>query len=301
MNREELKIVKQLDDGSLYADPLLIEEMFRYNDMLQPSLHVHRNEKGQAVGYLPVGYYYRSPNKGYILSYIASMPNSPPVSPTYTPGAESILKKMKQPYFDSDVVADFSCAQQQPTASLYGMPLQHYWQFLSASRRKDLRRKLRKSQRFTLQVGSLVDVRNAWHWMQQIWDQRNGRFGSTPYEQYLETTLSWLTVLEKSQRARLKIDKYMLGNRMVGINCCAIHHYNHRYHCDDYLTWYDPHIASGLGIVSAVKNFTHPDLTSTRYNLSTPSISGNTITGHQYKWDIIPEALRLTQSVMIVS
>jgi hypothetical protein len=33
MNNEELKIVKQLDDGRLYADPLIIEEMFRYTDM----------------------------------------------------------------------------------------------------------------------------------------------------------------------------------------------------------------------------------------------------------------------------
>jgi hypothetical protein len=86
------------------------------------------------VGYLPVGYYYGSHTAGYILSYIASMPNSPPVSPTYTPGAEIILQNMEQPYFDSDVVADFDYTQQQPTASLYGISLQHYWRFLSISR-----------------------------------------------------------------------------------------------------------------------------------------------------------------------
>ena len=300
MNTEELKIVKQLDDGSLYADPLLIEEMFRYTDMHHPRLQIHRNEKGQAVGYLPVGYYYGSPSSGYTLSYIASMPNAPSISPTYTPGAEIILQNMEQAYFDSDVVADFNCTQQQPTASLYGISLQRYWQFLSTSRQKDLKRKLRKAQRFNIQSGNLADVRNAWHWMQQIWDQRDGRFGNTSYEKYLETTLSWLSVLEKSQRANLKIDKYRLGNRVVGINCCAIHHYNHRYHCDDYLTWYDPDIASGLGIASAIKNFTNPDLASARYNLSTPSINGKTIRGHQYKWDIIPETLRLTQSVMAI-
>jgi hypothetical protein len=44
MNNEELKIVKQLDDGRLYADPLIIEEMFRYTDMRHPHLRVQHSQ-----------------------------------------------------------------------------------------------------------------------------------------------------------------------------------------------------------------------------------------------------------------
>ena len=301
MYKEELQIIKQLDNGNLYADILLIEEMFRYSDMRQSHLRIVYNNKGEVCGYLPVAYYYRTSHGDNILSYIASMPNSPPVSPTYTPGAENILKNIAQPYFDSDVIADFPFTQQHMTASLYALPLKQYWQSLSASRKKDLRRKLKKAEHFSIQAGNLEDIRIAWQWMQQIWDQRDGRFGSTPYDQYLETTLSWLKVLDKSHRVELKIDKYMLDNKMVGINCCAIHCYNNQYHCDDYLTWYDQGKASGLGISSTINNFTNPKLAGYRYNLSNPGLYGNTQAGHQYKWDIIPEPLRLTQSVIDIS
>ena len=298
MYKDELKIIKQLDNGSLYADLSLIEEMFRYSDMRQGHLRIAYNKKGDVCGYLPAAYYYRTAQGDDVLSYIASMPNSPAVSPTYTPGAENILKNMIPPYFDSDVIADFPFIQQQMTASLYALPLKQYWLFLSASRKKDLRRKLKKTERLSIQAGNLEDIRLAWQWMQQIWEQRDGRFGSTPYDQYLETTLSWLKVLDQSQRVELKIDKYMLNNHLVGVNCCAIHRYNNQYHCDDYLTWYDQDKASGLGISSTINNFTHPKLVGHRYNLSNPGLYGNTQAGHQYKWDIIPEPLRLTQSVL---
>ncbi len=300
INNEDLEIIKQLDNGDLYADPLVVEQMFHYSDMLNPYLRVFRDQKGYVLGYLPVGYYYGSKEKGYTLSYIAAMPNSPPVSPTYTPGAEIILRTMDQTYFDGDVVADFSCTEQQPTASLYALPLEQYWQFLSASRRKDFARKLKKARDFTIEAGNLKDVRKAWVWMQQIWEQRGGRFGSTPYDKYLETTLAWLSVLNQSPRANLKIDKYKLGNRVVGVNCCVIHRYGKHYHCDDYLTWYDMEVASGLGIVSAINNFTNPALTGFRYNLSNPGLYGNTQIGHEYKWHLIPKPLRLTQSVMAI-
>ena len=300
MNKKELNVIKQLDDGSLYADTLLIEELFRYPDMRQPHLLISYDEQGNASGYLPVGHYYRATEKGEISTYIAAMPNSPAISATYPPGAENILNNMSPPYFDSDTVAYFRCSQQQATASITCLPLNRYWIFLSPSRQKDFRRKLKKAEKFTIQHGNLDDIRTAWQWMEEIWDERDGRFGSTPYSEYLETTLSWLKVLEKSLRTNLKIDKYMLDGKMVGINCCAIHRYKNRTHCDDYLTWYNPELASGLGIVSILNNIKNPALAGFRYNLSNPGINGFVQEGHQYKWDVIPEPLRLTQSVISI-
>ncbi|MCK5901973.1 MAG: hypothetical protein KAG28_02395 [Cocleimonas sp.] len=300
MNKKESKIAKLLDDGSLYADHPVIEEMLQYPDMEDGHLLVSRDHKGKPTGYLPVGYYYRSGQQKR-LSYIAAMPNSPAISPTYTPGATHILSRLSHAYFDCDVISDLSFIPKQATASTYGMPLERYWRFFSSSRKKDLRRKLKKAEQFNIQQGNLSDVRLAWQWMQTIWEQRGNRFGNTPYDQYLEVTLSWLNTLEQSQRANLKIDKYMLGREMVGINCCVIHRYQNRFHCDDYLTWYNPHKASGLGIISVVKNITNPAMEGFRYNLSAPGINGKIQKGHQYKWDLIPEPLRLTQSVLIIS
>ena len=123
MNKEELRIIKQLDNGSLYADPLIIEELFRYPDMRQPHLLVSHDNKGKPSAYLPVGYYYGENNGRRPLTYIAAMPNSPAISATYPPRAEQILCKMSQPYFDSDIVADFACSNQQATASIICLSL----------------------------------------------------------------------------------------------------------------------------------------------------------------------------------
>lgn len=295
MNIEELKIIKQLDDGSLYADPLIVEEQLRYPDMRDGQLLISRDIHGKPYGYLPVGYYYTGKNSN-LLSYIASMPNSPAISPTYPPGAEFLLHRIKS-YFDCDIIGDYPFARQEPTASIYCLPKERYWAFLSPSRQKDFRRKLKKAERFNIQQGNLKDIQTAWQWMQSIWEQRGDMFGSS-YDRYLNTTLSWLRTLEQSHRVTLKIDKYMLGDQMVGVNCCAIHRYKNRYHCDDYLTWYNPDLASGLGIISILHNITNPKLLGYRYNLSNPGIHGNIQAGHHYKFNVIPEPLRLTQLVM---
>nr|HPQ95678.1 hypothetical protein [Thiolinea sp.] len=176
------------------------------------------------------------------------------------------------------------------------LPLSQYLDRLSVSRRRDMRRKLNQAERFELTQGSLADVALAWPWMQDIWERRGGRFGSVSYLQYLIMNLSWLMAVQRSGRARFKLDKYLLDGRMAGINCCIIHPYQGRLHCDDYLTWYDPERASGLGIISAVRNLTHPQLQGARYNLGNPGV-GHTHRGHEYKLNLIPENLRLTQAV----
>ncbi len=298
MNNEESKVVKQLDDGTLYAAPTVIEELFKYPDMENARLLISRNGNGEATGYLPVGNFMWNPAD--VLSYIPAMSNSPPISATYTPGAEHVLAELSTPYIDNDIVADFDLcfAKQVATASAYSLPFDEYWKLLSPSRRKDFRRKLNIADQFTIRAGNLNDIKRAWPWMQQIWEQR-GRFGSTPYEVYLQETLSWLNTLQHTQRATLKVDCYLQRNRLVGVNCCVIHQYAGKYHCDDYLTWYDPEIASGLGIASAIKNLTHPEMIGFRYNLGTPGFLDNTYGGHEYKWHIIPKSIRLTQSVLI--
>ena len=296
MNKEELTVVKQLDDGTLYAAPIIIMELFKYPDMQQAELKISRDQKGKAQGYLPVGCFNWNPEG--VLSYIPAMSNSPPISATYPPGADYVLSELASPYLDNDIVAQSKFSLRVPTASAYCLPLVNYWSFLSTSRRKDFRRKLKKADQFTVHSGNLTDIHKAWHWMQKIWEQR-GRFGSTPYEVYLDETLSWLQAIEQSGRATLKIDTYWLGKQRVGVNCCVIHRYHKHYHCDDYLTWYNPNVASGLGIVSAIKNLTHPAMKGYRYNLGTPGFLNKTYGGHEYKWHIIPKPIRLTQSVVI--
>ncbi len=298
MNKEELEIIKQLDDGTLYAAPSIIEELFKYPDMEYPQLLVSRDNKGKPIGYLPVGQFKWNP--AGVLSYIPAMSNSPPISGAYPPGAEHVISKLNCSYLDNDVIADFKLSRQFPTASAYCLPAKVYWRLLSPSRRKDFSRKFKRINQLTIHSGSLDDLRVAWPWMQQVWEKR-GSFGSTPYEVYLEETIAWLRTIEQTQRATLKIDVYKQDGLMVGVNGCVIHQYNGNYHYDDYLTWYNPEVASGLGIISAIKNLTDPNMTGYRYNLGTPGFLDETYGGHEYKWHIIPESIRLTQSVVILN
>ncbi|MEZ5448451.1 MAG: hypothetical protein R3E89_05380 [Thiolinea sp.] len=69
-------------------------------------------------------------------------------------------------------------------------------------------------------------------------------------------------------------------------------------HCDDYLLVRSGRTA-GLGIASAVKNLTDARLCGYRYSLGNPGVGG-VHPRHQYKYDILPEALRLTQGVMSI-
>ncbi|HPE61192.1 MAG: hypothetical protein KDI15_07700 [Thiothrix sp.] len=288
----QLDIIRRLDDGSLYACPDIVQEQFRYPHMHEPRLLLGHDRSGQIRGYLPTGKFYSMATS----TYIAAMPNSPPVSATYPPGAEYVLETLEEPHYDTDMVSAIRCCRQYPTASCTIGPLPPYLDRLSVSRRRDVRRKLHQAQRFELTQGSLADVALAWPWMQAIWDRREGRFGPVSYLQYLVMNLSWLMAVQRSGRARFKLDKYLLDGQMVGINCCIIHPYQGRLHCDDYLTWYDPERASGLGIISAVRNLTHPQLQGARYNLGNPGV-GHTHQGHEYKLNLIPESLRLTQAV----
>ncbi|MEZ5447586.1 MAG: hypothetical protein R3E89_00640 [Thiolinea sp.] len=293
LTSQDLDIIHSLDDGSLFAEPEVVSALFRYPHMRNALLLRSYDACGRVNGYLPVGQYYANNT----LTYIAAMPNSPPISPTYPPGAGQVLRFMVAPYFDTDLVTQEVRCRQVMTASAYGLPLSDYLQHLSTTRRKDMRRKLKKAQDYDIYPGTLQDVRMAWPWMTAIWDQRDGRFGSVSYADYLELTLDWLQTLQHSQRTVLKIDRYQRDGRMVGVNCCVLHHYQGRMHCDDYLTWYDPQQASGLGIVSAVRNITHPRLYGYRYNLGNPGING-VHSGHAYKLAIIPPVLRLTQGVL---
>ncbi len=291
LSRDDFNIVKALDDGSLYAEPNVVSALFNYPDMLSPQLSIAYDDQSRAVGYLPIGQFYADGTR----SYIAAMPNSPPISPTYTPGAEYVLWNMSPPYFDTDIVSGIGF-HQCPTASAHVLPLTSYLGLLSAPRRKDMRRKLKKANAYRIEAGTLKDVRNAWEWMTGIWDQRGDRFGTTPYDVYLDMTIEWLEVLQHSTRTTLKIDKFILDGQVVGVNCCVIHRYRNRTHCDDYLCWYDPERASGLGITSAVRNLTHPDMQGYRYNLGNPGVN-QVHTGHEYKMAVIPKVLRLNQAV----
>ncbi|MEZ5448452.1 MAG: hypothetical protein R3E89_05385 [Thiolinea sp.] len=189
----EWRTIRNLDDGSLYAHPEVVAEQFRYPDMLHPRLLISRDPLGFPQGYLPVGQFYTDGT----LSYIAAMPNSPAISPTYPPGADKILAHLRSPYLDTDVVTDLPLCRQEPTASACCLPLPAYLSCLSAARRKDIKRKLHASSHYQVRPGSLSDIKRAWHWMQAIWDSRGNAFGSIPYEQYLHTNLSWLTVLQR--------------------------------------------------------------------------------------------------------
>jgi hypothetical protein len=292
---KELQLIRDLDDGSLYAEAAVISALFTYPYMLQPRLLVAYDPYGRVEGYLPVGQFYRDGR----LSYIAAMPNSPPVSPTYPPGAEHVLRNIRFPYFDSDVVSRIPWCEQYMTASAYGLPLRTYLEHLSVPRRKDFRRKLKRAERYHCTPGSLQDVRQAWVWMERIWEQRQGEFGAVSYADYLTLLLDWLSLLERSERAKVIITRYELQGQFVGVNCLVRHRYRNQWHCDDYLTWYNPDLASGLGIISSIKNLTSPDYRGCRYNMGTPGING-VHPRHAYKMTLIPEKLRLTQAVRIV-
>ncbi|TXH74403.1 MAG: hypothetical protein E6Q85_05085 [Thiothrix sp.] len=293
VSSKELQILKDLDDGSLYASPMLVMQLLRYPGMRNPRLFLSFDYHGKADGYLPVGQCYGDDT----YTYIAAMPHSPAISPTYTPGALQVLKRLRLPYFDTDLVSDDPLVQQEPTASAYGLPLEQYLQLLSPSRRLDIRRKLKKLAKFSIVPGTLINIVEALPWFMQVWAERFSAVELKDQEAYAHVTLSWLAAVQHSGRAILKIDRYQWQGKMVGINCCVLHHYRGRLHCDDYLTWYDPTLASGLGIASVVRNLTDPYLWGCRYNLGNPGVGG-THPRHLYKLNLLPINLRLTQGVM---
>ncbi len=300
LTNEELAVIHALDDGTLYAASNLVEELFSYPYLSDSRLLVSRNAHGQPTGYIPLGLY--SSNEGQLIaSYIPAIPASPPISPTYTPGAENVIKNIDQlldetaTYFDVDVVAQHDFSYFEETASAYCMPLDKYLSYLSTSRRKDFKRKLKSANKYQIEAGDLKDVLNAWSWMKQVWEKR-GAYDSD----HVRRVVRWLSEIQASGRAIMKVDKYVLDGKTVGVNCCVIHHYHGITHVDDYLTWYDASIASGLGIISAVNNLTHSKYYGARYNLGLPGFYGKTFGGHEYKWDIFPESIRLSQSIVNV-
>lgn len=176
MTHDDLAVINALDDGSLYAAPNLIEELFNYPYLSETLLLVSRDAQGVPTGYLPLGIH---PN-GKIISYIAAIPSSPPISPTYTPGALNVMMDLgnllENPltYFDVDVVADFSFAHYEYTASAYCLTRENYLAGLSRSRRKDVRRKLKVFDRYDRIEGDLRDVLRGWPWMKRVWTARGG-------------------------------------------------------------------------------------------------------------------------------
>ncbi|HFC93316.1 MAG TPA: hypothetical protein ENJ51_10955 [Leucothrix mucor] len=298
LTNEELAVIDALDDGTLYAASNLVKELFSYPYLSDSRLLVSRNAQGQPTGYIPLGLY--ASNEGQLIaSYIPAIPASPPISPTYTPGAENVIANLDQlldetaTYFDVDVVAQHDFSYFEETASAYCMPLDKYLPYLSTSRRKDFKRKLKNANKYQIEAGDLNDVLNAWSWMKQVWEKR-GAYDSD----HVRRVVRWLSEIQASGRAIMKVDKYMLNGKTVGVNCCVIHHYYGITHIDDYLTWYDASIASGLGIVSAINNLTDPNYYGARYNLGLPGFYGKTFGGHEYKWDIFPENIRLSQSIV---
>lgn len=296
MNGEDLAIVEALDDGTLYADPNLIKEMFTYPYLQKAYLLVSYDYLNNPTGYIPVGV-----SDNHLVSYIPAIPPSAPVCPTYTPGAVNVLRDLSTliegdcVYFDVDVVADTELSSQEETASAICLPLEDYLQHLSSSRRKDIKRKLKQATKLSITSGNLDDILLAWPWMKAVWQRRN------QYDiEHVNRVLSWLNVIQKSGRATVKIDKYMLNDQMVGINCCVLHDFHGTLHCDDYLTWFDAEQASGLGIVSAVNNLCNSLYQGVRYNLGLPGFYGQTFEGHEYKWHVIPKTLRLTQSIVSI-
>ena len=297
LSPNDIKVIKQLDDGSLYAQPDVVRALYDYHGMCDPELIVAYDDHGHPLGYLPVGRYQYYEETGPT-SYIAAIPGSPPISPTYTPGAEHVLSMLTN-HYDADVipiaeVLALDNFMSWETASAYVLPVEKYLGMLSASRRRDIRRKLKQAETYEVKPGNLQDIRIAWEWMRDIWDQR-GDF-PTPYGVYLETTLNWLEVMQRSPRALLKIEKYLLNSELVGVNCCVIHYYQDQMLCDDYLCWFNPQLAGGLGIISAIRNLTDPDRQGFRYNLGSPG-TGYIYDGHEYKLSVIPWELRLTQAV----
>jgi len=318
MNKEELAIVEQLDNGSLYSTPSLVNILFSHRQSDTTKLAVSYDDNGKPRGYIPIGYHFGYGEKVY--AYLATIPGSAPISSTYTPGAKFVLSEMLlEPinYIEGDIITDFDilpiCSEvlelcfdtpvmdigrYAPTASAYCLPLENYWKLLSVSRRKDFRRKLNASKRYTIEAGDLNDIVTARPWVEQR------RAVVNEYNEdsaiFISNILEWLHAIEASKRATLKIDKYLLDGEVVGVNCCVIHSYNGNTHCDDYLTWHDAKKSSGLGIVSAIRNLTDPDMQGFRYNLGTPSeVDGVTLSGHEYKWDLIPKNIRLSQSVIM--
>ncbi len=303
MNKKELAIIKQLDNGTLYAAPSIVEKMCSFYDTEETKLLTSHDESGVINGYIPVRY--GDPDddeEDRIYSYISGPPS---ISATYTPGAEHVLPTIIEKihcYRDEDIVAHFNYSELEigkhiPTASAYCLELENYLSLLSASRRKDFRRKLKAAERFTIVDGSLDDIKTARPWIEQrravISECTEGTM------EHISNIIEWLSAIDKLQRARLKIDKYLLNGEMVGINCCVVHTYDNHTHCDDYLTWHDPTKSPGLGIVSAIKNITNSDMKGVRYNLGTPTeFSGEIIPGFAYKWDLIPESIRLEQSII---
>jgi hypothetical protein len=295
---EELKIINGLDDGTLYAAPNLVEELFSYPYLSDSCLLVSRDHHGKPTGYIPLGLYSDSIN-GTVASYIPAIPASPPISPTYTPGAKNVIENLGEllddtvTYFDVDVVAHHDFSNLEETASAYGLPLETYLSYLSTSRRKDFKRKLKTAKKYQIEAGSLKDILNAWSWMRAVWEKR-GAYDS----EHIRRVMRWLTEIENSGRAVMKIDNYLLDGKSVGVNCCVIHNYHGIIHIDDYLTWYNTSVASGLGIISAINNLTNPSYYGARYNLGLPGFYGKTFSGHEYKWDIFPKSIRLKQSIV---
>lgn len=290
---KELQILKDLDDGSLYASPLLVQQLLRYPGMRNARLFLSFDYQGQADGYLPVGQCYGDDT----YTYVAAMPHSPAISPSYTPGAEHVLKRLRLAYFDTDIVSYDPSFKQEPTASAYGLPLERYLCLLSPSRRSDIRRKLKKLADFSVIPGKLMDIVAARPWLMQAWAERFNPAELQDQDAYARVTIAWLAAVQHSGRAMLKIDRYQLNGKIVGVNCCVLHHYRGRMHCDDYLTWYDPELASGLGIASVVRNLTDPYLLGSRYNLANPGVGG-THPRHVYKLNLLPASIRLTQAVV---
>ncbi|MCK5918373.1 MAG: hypothetical protein KAG34_08100, partial [Cocleimonas sp.] len=146
---------------------------------------------------------------------------------------------------------------------------------------------------YQIEAGDLNDVIKAWSWMKAIWEKR-GAYDS----EHIRRVVRWLSEIQATGRATMKVDQYLLDGKPIGVNCCVIHNYKGITHVDDYLTWYDASVASGLGIVSAINNLTNPKYYGARYNLGLPGFYGNTFSGHEYKWDVFPESIRLSQSIV---
>jgi hypothetical protein len=297
LTNNDLAVINALDDGTLYAAPNLVEELFSYPYLTDSRLLVSYNGHGEPTGYIPLGLY--SSSDGLMASYIPAIPASPPISPTYTPGAENVIADLHQllegdfTYFDVDVVAQHKFSHLEETASAYCLPLNNYLSNLSTSRRKDFKRKLKIAKRYQIEAGDLKDVLNAWAWMKTVWEKR-GAYDS----EHVRRVVRWLGEIQTSGRATMKVDKYLLDGKPVGVNCSVIHNYRGITHIDDYLTWYDASLASGLGIVSAINNLTNPKYYGARYNLGLPGFYGSTFAGHEYKWDIFPQSIRLSQSIV---
>ena len=133
MNKKELAIIKQLDNGTLYAAPSLIEKSCSFYDEEETRLLLSYDKNGNVNGYIPVRC--GEPDEDEedrVYSYLLRCP--PSISATYTPGAEHVLPKIVNEtlyYMDEDVVADFDYSnlvigRHVPTASTYCLELENY-------------------------------------------------------------------------------------------------------------------------------------------------------------------------------